>query len=168
MDVLTLLKLTAILTVLMISDCVCGNRRDKMLKGCQLLESPPNGNQLVIRSSKVKKYALFSCDKGFKLVGSRVRVCEKHGRQYRWDGSDATCLAIDYCEQSLCFNDGSCTEEEDGYTCICPSGFTGDHCETDINDCSPDPCSPGGTCIDGVYSYTCVCKPGYTGDNCDI
>ncbi|CAH1775645.1 unnamed protein product, partial [Owenia fusiformis] len=118
--------------------------------------------------SKVKKYALFSCDKGFKLVGSRVRVCEKHGRQYRWDGSDATCLAINYCEQSLCFNDGSCTEEGDGYTCICPSGFTGDHCETDINDCSPDPCSPGGTCIDGVYSYTCVCKPGYTGDNCDI
>lgn len=47
------------------------------------------------------------------------------------------------------------------------AGFTGAHCEIDINECDPDPCHYG-TCKDGIASFTCLCQPGYTGHRCDI
>jgi hypothetical protein len=47
-------------------------------------------------------------------------------------------------------------------------GYTGTHCETNIDDCDPNPCQNGGLCVDGVDSYTCQCQPGYTGDDCEI
>lgn len=46
------------------------------------------------------------------------------------------------------------------------SGYTGRHCETDINECYSDPCHYG-TCIDGLASFSCQCKPGYTGRLCE-
>lgn len=46
-------------------------------------------------------------------------------------------------------------------------GFTGAHCEIDIDECDPDPCHYG-TCKDGIASFTCLCQPGYTGHRCDI
>uniref|UniRef100_A0A8C5RLU0 EGF-like domain-containing protein n=1 Tax=Laticauda laticaudata TaxID=8630 RepID=A0A8C5RLU0_LATLA len=51
-------------------------------------------------------------------------------------------------------------------TPFCPPGFSGTHCETDINDCDPDPCHYG-TCQDGIATYNCLCQPGYTGRLCD-
>lgn len=47
----------------------------------------------------------------------------------------------------------------------CP-GYTGQHCETDINECYSDPCHYG-TCKDGLASFTCYCRPGYTGRLCE-
>lgn len=45
-------------------------------------------------------------------------------------------------------------------------GYTGQHCETDINECYSDPCHYG-TCKDGLASFTCYCRPGYTGRLCE-
>ena len=53
------------------------------------------------------------------------------------------------------------------YTCICDAGYTGDNCETNINECDPNPCQNGGTCTDGINSYTCTCPLGYSGDDCE-
>lgn len=47
------------------------------------------------------------------------------------------------------------------------AGFTGAHCEIDIDECHPDPCHYG-TCKDNIASFTCLCQPGYTGHRCDI
>lgn len=46
-------------------------------------------------------------------------------------------------------------------------GFSGVHCEIDIDECNPDPCHYG-TCKDSIAAFTCLCQPGYTGHRCDI
>lgn len=48
----------------------------------------------------------------------------------------------------------------------CPTGYTGPHCEVDIDECDPDPCHYG-SCKDGVATFTCLCRPGYTGHHCE-
>lgn len=42
------------------------------------------------------------------------------------------------------------------------AGWTGLHCEDDINECLPQPCNQG-VCIenDPGYGYTCFCRPGF-------
>ena len=51
----------------------------------------------------------------------------------------------------------------------CAPDFTGDRCETVIDNCI-DPlsnCSGNGECIDGIEIFTCDCLPGYTGEYCE-
>ena len=52
--------------------------------------------------------------------------------------------------------------------CTCNPGYTGEFCETNINDCLRVNCSGNGQCLDGDNDYTCVCNPGYTGKDCDM
>jgi len=54
------------------------------------------------------------------------------------------------------------TQASDTYKCLCAAGFTGDICESDINECASSPCLHGGTCVQGVDIYTCTCTNGYT------
>lgn len=61
---------------------------------------------------------------------------------------------------------GSCVHKHDSYSCICPTGFTGDNCESDIDDCLINPCLNGGSCIDDVNSFRCSCVPGFVGSLC--
>ena len=72
-------------------------------------------------------------------------------------------IDIDECASSPC-NDGSCTDQVDGYYCTCEPGFTGTYCETNINECESAPCQNGATCVDGRDGYVCDCVAGYTGD----
>lgn len=51
--------------------------------------------------------------------------------------------------------------------CSCRSGFTGQRCEININECASNPCANGSTCIDRINDYTCTCPPGYAGRRCD-
>lgn len=48
-------------------------------------------------------------------------------------------------------------------SCVCPAGFTGDRCETNIDDCAGNKCENNATCVDSVQSYECKCKPGFMG-----
>lgn len=56
-----------------------------------------------------------------------------------------------------------------GYICLCGPFWTGDECETPVdNACEPNPCV-NGTCIlnSQFNTYTCECDPGFVGTDCD-
>ena len=76
-------------------------------------------------------------------------------------------LKVDDCAVNRCQNGGSCVDKVNGFKCICPVGFTGPLCQTDIDDCQSDnPCLNGGSCADLVNSFRCICVPGFTGSLC--
>ncbi|KAK3087011.1 hypothetical protein FSP39_000290 [Pinctada imbricata] len=53
------------------------------------------------------------------------------------------------------------------YICSCKSGWEGQNCEVDIDECTRiNPCRNGATCNNTQGSYVCHCAPGYTGTNC--
>lgn len=43
------------------------------------------------------------------------------------------------------------------------SGFTGQDCEHNIDDCVQHACENGGRCMDGVNTYNCHCDKHWTG-----
>ena len=47
------------------------------------------------------------------------------------------------------------------FTCACPTGYTGDVCLDDVNECLNTPCQNGGTCTNTDGSFTCACPTGY-------
>ncbi len=61
-----------------------------------------------------------------------------------------------------CLN-GACMTTASGVICHCHHGYTGDACETDIDDCERVTCLNNGTCVDGVAEYHCNCSQGYEG-----
>ena len=52
-------------------------------------------------------------------------------------------MCPDINECSLCQNGGSCRDTIDGYSCLCMRGYSGVHCETDINECQGIDCKVG-------------------------
>ncbi|XP_059352322.1 protein eyes shut-like [Daphnia carinata] len=67
-----------------------------------------------------------------------------------------------------CRHGGRCVEGPGlAYYCLCPEGWTGKHCETDVDECCSNPCKNGGRCIDLIGSYDCACSHGFTGRNCE-
>lgn len=59
-----------------------------------------------------------------------------------------------------------CESRQGRYYCKCKNGFSGPHCNININDCDPNPCVHG-KCLDGVNTFDCVCDKDYWGVNCD-
>ncbi len=49
------------------------------------------------------------------------------------------------------------------YHCYCEDGFTGDHCQTDWDECWSGPCLNGATCVDQIADFNCTCPSGFSG-----
>ncbi|CAH3189885.1 unnamed protein product, partial [Porites lobata] len=81
-------------------------------------------------------------------------------------GDGKNCKDIDDCASHPCFNNGSCLDAVNSYSCNCLEGFNGSRCEINIDDCVNHTCANGGSCMDGVNTYTCNCPPGFTGMYC--
>jgi hypothetical protein len=67
-----------------------------------------------------------------------------------------------------CDNGGECSGPG---TCSCPPGFTGPHCQQDIDECTANnnnksmplaPCGPDGVCVNMPGWHYCACRDGYT------
>ncbi|OWF48342.1 Sushi, von Willebrand factor type A, EGF and pentraxin domain-containing protein 1 [Mizuhopecten yessoensis] len=70
------------------------------------------------------------------------------------------------CDSGPCRNHGNCSLDLDTYKCTCPVGFTGNTCETDIDECSSNPCMNGGTCWNRIPRFVCFCPSGFIGNQC--
>lgn len=55
-----------------------------------------------------------------------------------------------------------------GARCRCVSGWAGDLCDIDVDDCVGKPCQNNGTCVDRINGYECRCPSGYVGQRCEI
>ena len=93
-----------------------------------------------------------------------------------YEESSGICVEINECKSAPCENDAICTDLVDEYKCgsetslesgvyFCPSGWEGERCHTNIDECtitenSPDSypyvCGEHGTCIDSDGSYSGV------------
>ncbi|XP_019631386.1 PREDICTED: neurogenic locus notch homolog protein 2-like [Branchiostoma belcheri] len=60
---------------------------------------------------------------------------------------------------------GYCVNQDDGYKCTCPPGWTGHDCKQDIDECTENSCGHG-SCENEDGGYKCTCSHGWTGQNC--
>ena len=68
------------------------------------------------------------------------------------------------CSSNPCQNGGSCNDLGCDYSCSCPAGYYGMHCE--FTPCTSNPCQNGGACAHINGAYSCLCPPGYSGTQC--
>ncbi|XP_035670934.1 multiple epidermal growth factor-like domains protein 11 [Branchiostoma floridae] len=69
------------------------------------------------------------------------------------------------CDQTCdCSGRGDC--DSDTGVCTCPEGWTGQRCETDIDECMPNApvCSHNAYCNNLPGKYQCSCMDGFSGD----
>ena len=107
----------------------------------------------------------------YNLVAMDLTITVLCERNFR--GSDCTqcapgftetnCDRRDHCFGVSCSENRDCSDNEE---CICKPGFTGELCQTNIDDCIGVNCSGNGVCMDGVNNYTCECMPGFSGPLC--
>ncbi|XP_078349730.1 uncharacterized protein LOC144634592 [Oculina patagonica] len=75
------------------------------------------------------------------------------------------------CVNNLCKNKATCQTGfiDRGYRCLCSPGFSGQDCESDIDECAvgTHSCSVDAACNNTEGSYNCTCKSGYYGDGHD-
>uniref|UniRef100_A0A672LG93 Neurogenic locus notch homolog protein 2-like n=1 Tax=Sinocyclocheilus grahami TaxID=75366 RepID=A0A672LG93_SINGR len=50
--------------------------------------------------------------------------------------------------------------------CVLTTGFTGEMCQVDIDECASTPCHNGAKCLDRPNGYECECAEGFTGTLC--
>ncbi|XP_030210788.1 EGF-like repeat and discoidin I-like domain-containing protein 3 isoform X1 [Gadus morhua] len=103
-------------------------------------------------------------------------LCEGEGDCYTLQPQDAiTDISFPTegrCQPNPCHNGGACETTSDrgeivlGYVCVCLPGFTGIHCQHNVNECDSEPCQNGGVCQDEAAQYTCVCPAEYYGPDC--
>ncbi|XP_026218560.1 protein Z, vitamin K-dependent plasma glycoprotein a [Anabas testudineus] len=81
---------------------------------------------------------------------------------YRTDIFWSVYVDGDQCADNPCKNGAMCSDSVGGYDCVCKSGFTGVHCETDQTLCTLEKnkgCSQ--FCKPGYTSYECSCARGW-------
>lgn len=75
------------------------------------------------------------------------------------------------CPRGHCKNDAECImDENEEFKCVCKLGFTGEFCESNIDECAVgggnEACN-GGKCVDQLNGFYCECSNGQVGLNCE-
>ncbi|XP_015251690.1 PREDICTED: protein crumbs homolog 2-like [Cyprinodon variegatus] len=76
------------------------------------------------------------------------------------------CSSAPVCESGPCLNGATCEDLFNKFGCVCDTGWEGERCEMDTDDCASQPCVYG-SCKDYLGSFECHCDPGYAGTLCD-
>ena len=65
---------------------------------------------------------------------------------------------------------GTCHETSNTtFSCACPPGWRGDHCETKVDYCGNVTCSNSGVCRSSLLNFTCECSSdSYSGRLCEV
>lgn len=67
-----------------------------------------------------------------------------------------------------CANGATCVDGVNRFSCLCPLGFAGRFCTTNLDDCASRPCQRGARCWDRVHDFHCLCPSGYGGKTCEL
>ncbi|KAM4772447.1 protein delta homolog 2 [Rhinophrynus dorsalis] len=124
------------------------------------------------------------CDKDLHIC-EHSNPCQNNGECVIDQNGDYSCVCPDGfhgknceikrgpCEKAgfPCVNGGTCQDNNgyaDTFVCSCLAGYTGDLCQTDVDDCLMRPCANGATCHDGVNRFSCECPLGFQGRFCTV
>ena len=108
------------------------------------------------------------CEFGNCTSGQTLYTCSCF-TNYGGVHCDSVIADSSLCDSNPCRYGGTCTDNNNGtYTCTCPTGFTGQDCLEEIDECEGDPCTNGGQCINGFGSFLCSCLQGYGGRRCEV
>ena len=70
--------------------------------------------------------------------------------------------------ENPCLNGGICQGGDGSYLCLCDeTGFTGEHCEIDIDECATNNGGCAAECANSDGGYSCVCGAGLEGSDCE-
>ncbi|XP_041368178.1 CUB and sushi domain-containing protein 2-like [Gigantopelta aegis] len=68
----------------------------------------------------------YSCNQYYNMSGNSQQTCQNSGI---WSGAKPRCIFVNTCASNPCKNSGTCVDGLDEYTCRCPPGYSGIHCE---------------------------------------
>eukprot|EP00112_Aurelia_sp_Birch-Aquarium-sp1_P017457 Seg4048.1 transcript_id=Seg4048.1/GoldUCD/mRNA.D3Y31 product="Transmembrane protease serine 6" protein_id=Seg4048.1/GoldUCD/D3Y31 len=109
---------------------LCCSHRIHGTKKCKEITLPAHGIALKNRAMALYNTAEFACRHGYRLVGSRWRVCTQSGK---WTGLPAKCEDIDECaaqgQYYPCHQNADCINTIGSYHCVCLPGFHGNGVE---------------------------------------
>nr|CAH7733355.1 unnamed protein product [Callosobruchus chinensis] len=106
---------------------------------------------------------------GFVGCISQLKIGHNHVDIMREALNKTGLTSCETCSEDKCENKGACQEAltKEGFTCICPSGFSGATCNKLKGEaCSPYACGVG-RCIDLENTFTCECPLGRAGRRCE-
>ncbi|OWF56225.1 Neurogenic locus Notch protein [Mizuhopecten yessoensis] len=68
----------------------------------------------------------------------------------------------------VCRNNATCHNTEGGYNCSCLTGWRGDNCTSDVDECDKHVCKNNATCTNTDGGYKCRCTKGWRGSTCEV
>lgn len=108
------------------------------------------------------------CELGNCTSGQTLHTCSCFNG-YGGTNCDSPIADSSPCDGNPCRYGGTCSGSDNNtYSCECPTGFGGQDCQEEVNECEESPCVNGGQCIDGFGSYLCTCPEGYGGRMCQV
>jgi Notch-like protein len=72
------------------------------------------------------------------------------------------------CTEASCNGNGNCTDDDNGFICVCIPPFYGTNCLHGPSPCEDKTCNEVGVCVNSsLTDYHCQCDDGFFGKDCE-